>query len=284
MLFTRPAEDAFTDETGEIKITREIERVYRRYVKERIPLTFWHRRLRYPLERVRKRHRGLLFGLVYYPYECSIILLLAPFYGFRRVRWMCWAELGECGTANMASQKRHALTLSTGRPSGQATPAHTPGLPNYDPVIDLHRDFSTGASSSARHSIRYWIKSPADVEIVVVDGASGDGTAELVTGYVATHDSIRYIREFANSGVDKDYDKAMSYARGKYCWLMCDDDIIIEGGVRRVYDILDCDNPDLLVVDAEIRDITLSTPLERQRLNFRGKRKYGKREQRCVHV
>jgi glycosyltransferase involved in cell wall biosynthesis len=79
---------------GGVKITREIEVVYRRYVNERIPLTFWHRLLRYPLERVRRKHRGLLFGLVYYPYQCSIILLLAPFYGFKRVRWMCWTEFG----------------------------------------------------------------------------------------------------------------------------------------------------------------------------------------------
>jgi len=79
---------------GGVKITREIETVYKRYVKERVPLTFWHRLLRYPLERVRRRHRGFLFGLVYYPYQCTIILLLAPFYGFRRVRWMCWTEFG----------------------------------------------------------------------------------------------------------------------------------------------------------------------------------------------
>jgi glycosyltransferase involved in cell wall biosynthesis len=79
---------------GGVKITREIETVYRRYVNERVPLTFWHRLLRYPLERVRRRHRGRLFGLVYYPYQCTIILLLAPFYGFRRVRWMCWTEFG----------------------------------------------------------------------------------------------------------------------------------------------------------------------------------------------
>jgi glycosyltransferase involved in cell wall biosynthesis len=79
---------------GGIKITREIETVYTRYVKERVPLTFWHRLLRYPLERVRRRHPGRLFGLVYYPYQGSIILLLAPFYGFRRVRWMGWADFG----------------------------------------------------------------------------------------------------------------------------------------------------------------------------------------------
>ena len=79
---------------GGVKITREIETVYRRYVKERVPLTFWHRRLRYPLERVRHGHRGRLFGLFFYPYQSAMILLLAPFYGFRRVRWMTWTDFG----------------------------------------------------------------------------------------------------------------------------------------------------------------------------------------------
>ena len=79
---------------GGVKITREIEVVYKRYVKERVPLTFWHRLLRYPLERVRRQHPGRLFGLVFYPYQAAIILLLAPFYGFRRVRWMTWTDFG----------------------------------------------------------------------------------------------------------------------------------------------------------------------------------------------
>jgi len=81
--------------TGNVKITHELEAIYRKHVKERIPLTYWHRLLRYPVERVRCRHRGLLFGfLVYYPYQCAIIALLSPFYGFRRVRWMNWLPFG----------------------------------------------------------------------------------------------------------------------------------------------------------------------------------------------
>jgi glycosyltransferase involved in cell wall biosynthesis len=79
---------------GGITITLEREVVYKRYVSERIPLTFWHRRLRYPLERVWRRHHGGLFGLIYYPYQCAIILLLSPFYGFQRVRWMNWVAFG----------------------------------------------------------------------------------------------------------------------------------------------------------------------------------------------
>ena len=88
------SEDNKTSIGGE-KITRELEKLYNTYVHERIPLTYWHRLLRYPLERVRRRHRGVLFAyLIYFPYQCAIIALLSPFYGFHRVRWMNWAEFG----------------------------------------------------------------------------------------------------------------------------------------------------------------------------------------------
>jgi glycosyltransferase involved in cell wall biosynthesis len=87
--------DSNKTSTGRVKITREYEAIYKRYVNEIIPLTYWHRRLRYPLERIRHRHRGRLFAyLIYFPWQCAIIAALSPFYGFRRVRWMNWTEFG----------------------------------------------------------------------------------------------------------------------------------------------------------------------------------------------
>lgn len=81
--------------TGGERITREMEAVYRLYCHERIPLTFWHRRLRYPLEKIRRRHRGILFAaIIYFPWQCMIIALLSPFYGFSRLRTMNWVEWG----------------------------------------------------------------------------------------------------------------------------------------------------------------------------------------------
>lgn len=80
--------------TGREKYVKEFEDIYKRYVQERIPLTYWHRRLRYPVERIRNRNRGLLFAMFYFPYQCAIIALLSPFYGFKRVRWMNWAQWG----------------------------------------------------------------------------------------------------------------------------------------------------------------------------------------------
>jgi heptosyltransferase-2 len=75
---------------GGAKVTYEFEKVYRRYCHERIPLTMWHRWLRYPLEKFRNRHRGLLGYVVARPLQIAVVLLLGPFYGFRRVRAMNW--------------------------------------------------------------------------------------------------------------------------------------------------------------------------------------------------
>jgi abequosyltransferase len=90
------------------------------------------------------------------------------------------------------------------------------------------------------------------VEVVVVDGASPDETPAVVARYAASEPALRYFREAANSGFDGDYDKAVGYARGEYCWLMTDDDLLLAGAVRRVLGAV-ADGPDLVVVNAETR-------------------------------
>ena len=56
---------------------------------------------------------------------------------------------------------------------------------------------------------------PNDMELVIVDGASSDNTAEVVARFAQRHPQLRYYREAVNSGVDKDFDKAVCYARGE---------------------------------------------------------------------
>ncbi|NER52182.1 MAG: glycosyltransferase [Symploca sp. SIO1A3] len=79
--------------TAGIEATYELERLYITYVKEWIPLTFWHRRLRYPLERFLKRHRSPIWLYFVGPIWVTLTLMLAPFYGLERVwalRWSRW--------------------------------------------------------------------------------------------------------------------------------------------------------------------------------------------------
>ena len=98
---------------------------------------------------------------------------------------------------------------------------------------------------------------PSNVELVVVDGASPDNTPEVMSSYVLTYPEIRYYREQENSGIDVDYDKAVGYANGQYCWLMTDDDLLKPGAIKCVLAKLDGIR-DLIVVNAETRNADLS--------------------------
>lgn len=105
------------------------------------------------------------------------------------------------------------------------------------------------------------------VEIVVVDGASPDDTPEVMARYTAVYPDIRYFRESVNSGVDADFDKAVGYAQGEFCWLMTDDDLLRPGAIAAVLSRLGGQD-DLVIVNAEVRSVDLSELFEKQRLVF----------------
>jgi glycosyltransferase involved in cell wall biosynthesis len=106
-----------------------------------------------------------------------------------------------------------------------------------------------------------------DVELVVVDGASSDETPRLMAEYTSRYPRVRYLREPTNSGVDADYDRAVGYARGEFCWLMTDDDLMLRCAVSRVRAELS-DGLDLLVVNSEVRSRDFSKLLKTRTLEI----------------
>lgn len=98
------------------------------------------------------------------------------------------------------------------------------------------------------------------VEIIVVDGASPDSTPKVMSQYLLQHPEIRYFREQENSGIDRDYDKAVGYAEGEYCWLMTDDDLLHPRAIQRVLSAID-EEKDLVVVNSEVRSVDFSQHL-----------------------
>lgn len=112
------------------------------------------------------------------------------------------------------------------------------------------------------------------VEVVILDGASPDDTAAVVARYAEGRGNVRYIRAETNSGVDADFDLAVEHARGEHCWLFTDDDVLLPGAVRAVLDELADGDPDVLVVDAEVRDINLDRRFEPARLRIAARRDY----------
>jgi abequosyltransferase len=104
-----------------------------------------------------------------------------------------------------------------------------------------------------------------DVELLVVDGASTDDTEKVVTRYAEQNQLIRYVRLAAKGGVDHDYCKSVDLARGEYCWLFTDDDLLKPGAVAAVKAAI-YDGNCLIVVNAEVRDHKLVTILKSRKI------------------
>ena len=114
---------------------------------------------------------------------------------------------------------------------------------------------------------------PDGVEVVIVDGASCDDTPQVIEPFLLANSAVRYFRQTDNSGVDRDFDQSVGYARGDYCWLMSDDDILVPGAVLRVLEALE-PSPDLLVVNSQLRNADLSTELRPRMLEITADKHY----------
>ncbi len=88
---------------------------------------------------------------------------------------------------------------------------------------------------------------PAGVEILVVDGASTDDTADVVAARQARCEALRYIRLPARGGIDADVAKTVDMARGDYVWLFSADDVAMKGAVGKVLGLI-ADEPDVVIV------------------------------------
>jgi abequosyltransferase len=112
-----------------------------------------------------------------------------------------------------------------------------------------------------------------DVELLIVDGASTDDTEAVVRDIAAKEPRIRYVRLAAKGGVDRDYDRSVELARGEFCWLFTDDDLIRPGAVSAVRRAIG-KGYGLVVVNAEVRDRQLTTVLERRRVHLEEDKAY----------
>jgi abequosyltransferase len=104
-----------------------------------------------------------------------------------------------------------------------------------------------------------------EVEILIVDGASTDNTSDTVKHYTKYCRQINYIRLASKGGFDQDYSKAVEFAKGEYCWVFTDDDLLEPGAVKAVLNEL-AKGYSLIVVNARVMNKDLSKALENKRL------------------
>ena len=115
-----------------------------------------------------------------------------------------------------------------------------------------------------------------DIEIVVVDGGSKDGTEDVIKSCQAKFDNLRYFRPIdsasiqglvvpSNKGYDQDCNRAIELAKGKYCWILPDDDVLKPNAIQAVLDQLD-QGFSLVLVNSELKNAVLSDVIQNKLL------------------
>lgn len=94
---------------------------------------------------------------------------------------------------------------------------------NFGAFIGQTLDSIWGQSQSAREA----------VEVLVVDGASTDNTAAVVSERATRWPQLRYVRLPRRGGIDADLAESVRLARGEYCWLFSGDDLMRDGALEQ---------------------------------------------------
>jgi glycosyltransferase involved in cell wall biosynthesis len=95
------------------------------------------------------------------------------------------------------------------------------------PTYNYRRFLPDALESAMRQTLR-------DLEIVVVDNHSDDGTMELLAEFARRDARIVAHRNAANLGMTGNFNRCIELARGKYVKLLCADDVLGEACVERL--------------------------------------------------
>jgi abequosyltransferase len=113
----------------------------------------------------------------------------------------------------------------------------------------------------------------AGMEIVIVDGASTDNTKAIVEDCTRKFPNFQYCRMEIKGGVDQDFCKAVELARGEYCWLFSDDDLMKPGAIRAIFAEIERSYA-LIVVNSEVKNSDFSSVLSKGILKHKTNRIY----------
>jgi glycosyltransferase involved in cell wall biosynthesis len=96
------------------------------------------------------------------------------------------------------------------------------------------------------NSLYSQVASQSNVELLISDNASPDETPSLIREFLNRGLKIRYLRNELDIGPDANFLQCFNQATGKYIWLIGDDDLILDGGLPAVLDMLEREEPDLI--------------------------------------
>lgn len=101
-------------------------------------------------------------------------------------------------------------------------------------------------------------KNQSNIEILVLDNASNDKTEVMMNEIANKYPFITYIRRCVNAGLDRNVCESPRLAKGRYVWLLGDDDSILPNKVNYVLDLISQNKADFYLINKQCSNIDLS--------------------------
>ncbi|MBI2858233.1 MAG: glycosyltransferase family 2 protein [Chloroflexi bacterium] len=76
------------------------------------------------------------------------------------------------------------------------------------------------------------------VEVIISNNASTDDTEDVALAFCQRHGYVSYFRNATNLGAEKNVFAAAEKAKGEYLWIFGDDDLMLDGALKRILPIL----------------------------------------------
>jgi len=89
-----------------------------------------------------------------------------------------------------------------------------------------------------------------DMELIIVDNCSTDGTAAWLAREASGVDKIKCFRNAVDIGMTRNFNACLSHATGEYVQCLCADDLLSPGSLKTMADALDAAPSATLVVGA----------------------------------
>ena len=89
------------------------------------------------------------------------------------------------------------------------------------------------------------------VEIVIGNDASSDGTSDYLDQLKPRHPFVRIMNHPNNLGVSGNFEALVDAARGEYIWLFGEDDLIVDGSIKRVLQTISTDDPNYILINTK---------------------------------
>ena len=108
-------------------------------------------------------------------------------------------------------------------------PLLTIAIPTYNRLPTLKKSLQRVLDYTEGHD---------EIELFVSDNASADGTKEYIEGLKKKYGNLNYYRNESNLGLDGNFLNCFRKAKGKYLWMISDDDYIMENAVELVLEVI----------------------------------------------